>query len=182
MDYSSQKHSVSLCDFTKQLIDWNNTLLSHISSKLKFIVIMSRLSRTGLDAIPLTAISASDGSNTNSTHLRQAHSDSQHDNINIVGEISAALPPVDKGRQAWTFLAAAFVVEGLCWGKHVNNITWTYLTVLGMPQSYGLFQEYLTVHTDFGSSGVSMWVTTGLCFTLWNIIADDKPVLGRSPL
>ena len=27
------------------------------------------------------------------------------------------LPPVDRGRGAWSYLAGAFIIEGLCWGK-----------------------------------------------------------------
>ena len=37
-----------------------------------------------------------------------------------VGMISQ-LPPVDRGRGAWTYLAVAFLVEGLCWGERVQS-------------------------------------------------------------
>jgi len=37
------------------------------------------------------------------------------DNQAIVSE----LPPVDRGRGAWTYLLVAFLVEGLCWGEIV---------------------------------------------------------------
>ena len=35
------------------------------------------------------------------------------DNQAIISE----LPPVDRGRGAWTYLLVAFLVEGLCWGE-----------------------------------------------------------------
>ncbi|KAK7022125.1 major facilitator superfamily domain-containing protein [Favolaschia claudopus] len=38
----------------------------------------------------------------------------------------SALPPIDKGFQAWTFLAAAFVVEAIAWG---------------FPNAYGVFLD-----------------------------------------
>lgn len=32
-----------------------------------------------------------------------------------------SLPPVDKGKDAWLFLAACFVVEALVWGKTLER-------------------------------------------------------------
>lgn len=29
-----------------------------------------------------------------------------------------SLPPADRGRQAWSFLAVCFLVEALVWGKY----------------------------------------------------------------
>jgi hypothetical protein len=29
------------------------------------------------------------------------------------------LPPVDGGKDAWLFLAAGFIIEGLTWGEHL---------------------------------------------------------------
>ncbi|KAI5809734.1 major facilitator superfamily domain-containing protein [Peziza echinospora] len=47
------------------------------------------------------------------------------------------LPPVDRGRGAWTYLAVAFLVEGLCWG---------------FPFSYGVFQSYYSHTAPFAGS------------------------------
>jgi len=81
------------------------------------------LSRTSRDSIPLTTTSTNPRRDTSNTSYEQEHLGDQYDTVDIVGEISAALPPVDRGRKAWTFLAAAFVVEGLCWGKHFGDTT-----------------------------------------------------------
>ena len=43
-----------------------------------------------------------------------AASNGQPDTFNIEHEFS--LPPVDRGKDAWSFLGAAFVVEILVWG------------------------------------------------------------------
>ncbi|OCK76027.1 MFS general substrate transporter [Lepidopterella palustris CBS 459.81] len=48
------------------------------------------------------------------------------------------LPPVDRGRDAWLFLAAAFIVEMLVWG---------------FPFAFGVFQEYYGTHAPFADSG-----------------------------
>lgn len=55
------------------------------------------------------------------------------DNQAIVSE----LPPVDRGRGAWTYLLVAFLVEGLCWG---------------FPFSYGVFQAYYSRTESFAGS------------------------------
>ncbi|KAH7117704.1 major facilitator superfamily domain-containing protein [Dendryphion nanum] len=53
-----------------------------------------------------------------------------------------SLPPVDGGKDAWLFLAAAFVVEVLVWG---------------FPSAYGIFQDYYTTHPPFaGSSNITL--------------------------
>ncbi|CAK4001245.1 Monocarboxylate transporter 4 [Lecanosticta acicola] len=51
------------------------------------------------------------------------------------------LPPADGGRQAWTFLAASFVLEGIVWG---------------LPFSFGVFQVYYTSHEPFASQSSSI--------------------------
>ncbi|KAI0686604.1 MFS general substrate transporter [Earliella scabrosa] len=52
------------------------------------------------------------------------------------------LPPVDRGVGAWTFCAAAFVLEMMIWG---------------FSFSYGIFQDYYTSHPPFNaSSGVAI--------------------------
>ncbi|KAF2463580.1 MFS general substrate transporter [Lindgomyces ingoldianus] len=48
-----------------------------------------------------------------------------------------SLAPVDRGRDAWMFLTAAFMVEVLVWG---------------FPFAYGLFQEFYSSHEPFAGS------------------------------
>ncbi|OBT62678.1 hypothetical protein VE03_07523 [Pseudogymnoascus sp. 23342-1-I1] len=48
-----------------------------------------------------------------------------------------SLPPVDRGKDAWLFLAASFVIEALVWG---------------FPFTYGVFQDYYTTHEPFAGS------------------------------
>ncbi|KAF2006141.1 putative MFS monocarboxylate transporter [Amniculicola lignicola CBS 123094] len=54
----------------------------------------------------------------------------------------SSLPPVDTGKDAWMFLAAAFVIETLVWG---------------FPFAFGIFQSYYSTHAPFaGSSNVAI--------------------------
>ena len=46
----------------------------------------------------------------------------------------SALPPVDRGRQAWTYLCTAFIFEAILWG---------------IPLSYGVFHPYYSTHPPF---------------------------------
>jgi len=81
-----------------------------------------------------------------------------------------SLPPVDRGKDAWLFLAACFVVEALVWGKSLCVslrlftclVIWEKcsrvlesrtLTNPGFPFSYGVFQEYYSTHEPFAGSG-----------------------------
>lgn len=52
-------------------------------------------------------------------------------------EFEFSLPPVDRGKDAWLFLAAAFIVEALVWG---------------FPFSFGVFQDYYSTHPPFAGS------------------------------
>lgn len=52
-------------------------------------------------------------------------------------EYEFSLPPVDRGRAAWLFLAASFIVEALVWG---------------FPFSFGVFQDYYSTHPPFAGS------------------------------
>ncbi|CAE7176017.1 hypothetical protein PTNB73_02940 [Pyrenophora teres f. teres] len=55
-------------------------------------------------------------------------------------EFESLLPPCDGGKDAWSFLAAAFVIEIMVWG---------------FPWSYGIFQEYYSTTLLFsGASGI----------------------------
>lgn len=48
------------------------------------------------------------------------------------------LPPMDRGMDAWLFLAACFAMEALVWG---------------FAFSYGIFQAYYTATPEFANSG-----------------------------
>ncbi|SPO02804.1 related to monocarboxylate transporter 2 [Cephalotrichum gorgonifer] len=50
---------------------------------------------------------------------------------------TAALPPTDGGKDAWLFLAACFMIEGLVWG---------------FPFAFGVFQSYYASHEPFAGS------------------------------
>ncbi|KAG8706837.1 hypothetical protein FRC08_000829 [Ceratobasidium sp. 394] len=63
--------------------------------------------------------------------------DDQSHHISPEELAAAALPPVDRGFKAWSFIAAAFVLETLVWG-------------LGF--SYGVFQEYYISDKTFGNA------------------------------
>ncbi|KAF2661940.1 MFS general substrate transporter [Lophiostoma macrostomum CBS 122681] len=51
---------------------------------------------------------------------------------------SSSLPPTDRGKDAWLFLFACFMLEALIWG---------------FPSSYGVFQAYYSSHEPFAGSG-----------------------------
>ncbi|KAL8905679.1 MAG: hypothetical protein Q9207_002493 [Kuettlingeria erythrocarpa] len=67
----------------------------------------------------------------------------------------ACLPPADRGKAAWLFLAGCFFIEGLIWG---------------LPFSYGIFQKYYSEHEPFSHSpqGIAAvgTTTTGLLYFL----------------
>ena len=53
-----------------------------------------------------------------------------------------SLSPVDRGKDAYLFLTAAFTLEALVWG---------------FPFTFGVFQEYYTKHEPFaGSSSIAV--------------------------
>ncbi|KAF2460123.1 putative MFS monocarboxylate transporter [Lineolata rhizophorae] len=58
-----------------------------------------------------------------------------------------ALPPADRGKDAWMFLCACFIVEAMVWG---------------FPFSFGVFQTYYSTHEPFSSepSGIAAVGTT----------------------
>ncbi|KAM0336824.1 hypothetical protein ACHAPQ_003715 [Fusarium lateritium] len=62
----------------------------------------------------------------------------------------SALPPVDGGKDAWLFLAAAFMVEALTWG---------------FPFAFGVFQDYYSTNAPFeGSSAIAVIGTCAMSF------------------
>ncbi|KAK4189528.1 monocarboxylate transporter 10 [Podospora australis] len=74
------------------------------------------------------------------------------------GHEMPSLPPVDGGKQAWLFLAAAFMIEALVWG---------------FPMSFGVFQNYYTTHPPFaGSSNIAVIGTCAL-----GIMYLDTPLI-----
>ncbi|KAK8851460.1 major facilitator superfamily domain-containing protein [Apiospora arundinis] len=76
------------------------------------------------------------------------------------------LPPVDRGKDAYLFLAASFAVEALVWG---------------FPFAFGIFQDYYSTNAPFeGSPNISvigtcamglMYLTAPLTFGLCRIFA-----------
>jgi hypothetical protein len=77
------------------------------------------------------------------------------------------LPPVDRGRRAWLFLAACFVIEALIWGMfdilRSQLVTWSFMLTsvqLGFTFSFGIFQDYYSTHEPFKSSGDTAVVGT----------------------
>lgn len=69
-----------------------------------------------------------------------------------------SLPPVDRGKDAYLFLAAAFVVEALVWG---------------FPFSFGVFQDYYSTHPPF--EGQSNIAAIGTCAL--GIMYLDLPII-----
>jgi hypothetical protein len=41
----------------------------------------------------------------------------RHEQTEDVNSVEFSLPPVDRGKQAWLFLAGAFMIEALVWGE-----------------------------------------------------------------
>ena len=71
--------------------------------------------------------------------------------------LDSKLPPQDGGRRAWTVLMAGFVIEAILWGEHrlISILDTTILTrsIAGIPQSFGVFQEYYLIHEQFKGDG-----------------------------
>ncbi|KAK4106024.1 MFS general substrate transporter [Parathielavia hyrcaniae] len=74
------------------------------------------------------------------------------------GHEMPSLPPVDRGKDAWLFLAACFMIEGLVWG---------------FGYSFGVFQSYYSTHPDF--AGESNTAVIGTCAL--GIMYLDTPVI-----
>ncbi|UKZ71090.1 uncharacterized protein TrAtP1_012055 [Trichoderma atroviride] len=74
------------------------------------------------------------------------------------GTTEFSLPPVDRGKDAWLFLAACFVLEALVWG---------------FPFAFGVFQDYYRTHEPFaGSSKIAVIGTTAM-----GIMYLDIPII-----
>ncbi|KAK3313540.1 major facilitator superfamily domain-containing protein [Apodospora peruviana] len=70
------------------------------------------------------------------------------------------LPPVDTGKDAWLFLAACFVLECLVWGMLLSlfaqvcaSLSSPFFSSVGIPFSFGVFQNYYSIHEPWASSG-----------------------------
>jgi len=74
---------------------------------------------------------------TPSSRSTRADSSPEDGNMDAEGptQFISALPPVDGGREAWSFLAAATILETLVWG---------------VPYTVGIFHEYWTSTTFKG--------------------------------
>lgn len=70
-------------------------------------------------------------------HNASAAQDQESHNDIPRPEHEFSLPPVDRGKDAWLFLAACFMLEGTIWG---------------FPSVYGIFQDYYSTHEKFADS------------------------------
>jgi hypothetical protein len=83
----------------------------------------------------------------------------------LTGQPEFSLPPTDRGKSAWLFLAASFLIEAVVWGRvMLHVIQFLYCAdacLIGFPFSFGVFQDYYQTHEPFaGSSGIA---TIGTC-------------------
>jgi hypothetical protein len=71
------------------------------------------------------------------------------------------LPPIDGGRQAWAFLAAAFFVEAMCSGRPAPVVLTPCVDrPSGYISSFGVFQHYYHAHPLYaGDNKVAIIVT-----------------------
>ncbi|KAA8904863.1 major facilitator superfamily domain-containing protein [Sphaerosporella brunnea] len=89
-----------------------------------------------------TAVESSEVELVHSRH--HARTDGEHDGEG--NSIEFSLPPVDRGKEAWFFLAGAFMIEALVWG---------------FPFSFGVFQSYYSSHPLFaGNNSIAVIGTT----------------------
>ncbi|KAF2179001.1 MFS general substrate transporter [Zopfia rhizophila CBS 207.26] len=93
--------------------------------------------QTDLD-LELEARQTPSGTTLTQTPRDGSRAELQSDPESDIGHHQAfSLPAVDSGKDAWMFLAAAFVVEILVWG---------------FPFAYGIFQEYYSANEPFRGS------------------------------
>ncbi|KAF7314654.1 hypothetical protein MKEN_00939200 [Mycena kentingensis (nom. inval.)] len=83
---------------------------------------------------------------------------------------SSSLPPTDRGRRAWSFLAAAFIVQAIVWG---------------FPNSYGVFlNEYLQDDSYTSQAGATALLpligtlSSGVIYCASIIV---NPIIARYP-
>lgn len=95
-----------------------------------------------MDAIELSSLPVQENSESNAPGIHNAFAqvvidrvDNHHDgqaNVHV-----QSLPPMDRGRKAWTFCLSAFILEVIVWG---------------FGFSYGIFQDYYTSHPPFNKN------------------------------
>jgi len=68
-----------------------------------------------------------------------------------------SLPPVDRGKEAWLFLAACWAVEALVFGEYLPARSHPSSGLTreqpGFGFSFGVFQDFYSNHEPFASSG-----------------------------
>lgn len=100
----------------------------------------------------------------------EAEASQWHDDPAPLEAEAMALPPIDRGRKAYEFLAACFMLEALVWGLSAfvsslttnSNLQSADVKDLGFPFSYGVFQVHYRENPLFSSnlSGVAAIGTT----------------------
>jgi hypothetical protein len=70
------------------------------------------------------------------------------------------LPHVDRGLQAWLFLAGCYMMELLVFGTHNDQASslyyqpvWLMPPPIGFGFSFGVFQDYYSTHAPFTGTG-----------------------------
>lgn len=80
--------------------------------------------------------------------------DAEQDEYVHEADLGFSLPPTDGGKDAWLFLFACFMLEGLIWGMHSTRFESTSINDrTGFAASYGIFQDYYSTHEPFSGSG-----------------------------
>jgi len=79
----------------------------------------------------------------------------------------SSLPPVDRGKDAWLFIAGCFMVEALIWG---------------FPFSFGVFQKYYSTNPQFASNGNIAAIGTSASGLMYLSAPIIMAVLGRYPV
>ncbi|KAF8755394.1 Major Facilitator Superfamily [Rhizoctonia solani] len=87
---------------------------------------------TGASTVAASRLTSKDDSNT-----QVASESGQRETNSLPHHEGLSLPPIDKGFAAWSFVAAAFMLETLVWG---------------FGFTYGVFQEYFLHHRTFGDA------------------------------
>ncbi|KAF8703642.1 Major Facilitator Superfamily, partial [Rhizoctonia solani] len=87
---------------------------------------------TGASTVAVSRLASKDDSNT-----QVASESGQRETDSLPDHEGLSLPPIDKGFAAWSFVAAAFMLETLVWG---------------FGFTYGVFQEYFLHHRTFGDA------------------------------
>lgn len=125
---------------------------------------------------------------------QQDHSETQ------TSSEETSLPPVDRGKAAWLFLAACWLVEAMTFGESLGcpcnchslavgcvhrrdrHKAWLTYKHTGFGFSFGIFQDYYSTHEPFaGSSGIAAIGTTTSVSPLVSLVAGTTRELTSSP-